>query len=74
MMAVLKERQLNLSRKKTRMGLIDKGFHFLGIHYPGPQPSGNTNITQMIDKTAIQVNNVHYQTSLSKGGGRYCNY
>jgi hypothetical protein len=74
MMAVLKERKLSLSRKKTRIGLIDKGFHFLGIHYPGTQLSDNTNTTQMIDRAAIQVNNVHYPTSLNKGGGRYCNY
>jgi len=31
---VLQERQLSLSGKKTRIGHIDKGFHFLGIHYP----------------------------------------
>lgn len=39
---VLKERRLQLSRKKTRMGSIEKGFHFLGIYYPGTQTQDNT--------------------------------
>lgn len=29
MMAVLKKRRLSLSSKKTRMGTLEKGFHFL---------------------------------------------
>ena len=55
LLSVLKERQLKLSRKKTRIGAIDKGFHFLGIHYPGTQPQDNTNVTQTHDKAAISV-------------------
>jgi len=46
MMAVLKERRLRLSSKKTRIGRCDTGFHFLGINYPGTQTSDNTNVTQ----------------------------
>jgi len=38
LMAVLKERRLTISRKKSRMGCINTGFHFLGIHYIGTQP------------------------------------
>ena len=41
MMNVLQERGLSLSRKKTRIGSIDEGFHFLGIYYPRTQPLGN---------------------------------
>jgi len=67
MMAVLKERRLRLSRKKTRIGHIDKGFHFLGIHYPGTQTQDNTNVTQAIDKAAIPIDTAHYLSSL-KGG------
>jgi RNA-directed DNA polymerase len=33
MMEVLHERRLSLSRKKSRMGNIGRGFHFLGIDY-----------------------------------------
>ena len=33
---------LLLSRKKTRIGSIKTGFHFLGIHYPGTQTSDIT--------------------------------
>src|SRR3990167_766380 len=33
MMEVLQERQLQLSRKKSRMGSIKSGFHFLGVDY-----------------------------------------
>ncbi len=71
MMAVLHERRLTLSRKKTRIGSIEKGFHFLGIHYPGTQTQDNTNVAQEIDKTAIPVNIAQYKSSLS--GGRYFN-
>lgn len=42
MMEVLHERYLKLSRKKTRIGCIKSGFHFLGIHYPGTQTLDNT--------------------------------
>ena len=34
MMEVLHERHLTLSRKKSRMGRVDEGFHFLGVDYP----------------------------------------
>lgn len=47
MMNVLQERRLSLSRKKTCIGSIEKGFHFLGIHYPGTRPLDNTNMTQV---------------------------
>ncbi|MCX7121069.1 MAG: reverse transcriptase domain-containing protein, partial [Gammaproteobacteria bacterium] len=33
MMNVLQERQLTLSKRKTRIGKIESGFHFLGIEY-----------------------------------------
>ncbi len=68
MMAVLKERSLSLSRKKTRIGRIDRGFHFLGIHYPGTQTSDNTNVTHAHLKSVIHVTSVHYLAAL--GGGR----
>jgi hypothetical protein len=67
LMDVLHERRLNLSRKKTRIGCIGKGFHFLGIHYPGTQTSDNTNMTQANDRSVIHVNNAHYLTSLRGG-------
>jgi RNA-directed DNA polymerase len=35
MMQVLHERKLCLSRKKTKIGRVEDGFHFLGINYPG---------------------------------------
>lgn len=68
MMQVLRERRLSLSSKKTRIGRIEAGFHFLGIHYPGTQTTDNTNVTQANDRSVIQVNSVHNLTSL--GGGR----
>lgn len=45
MMEVLQERHLRLSRRKTRMGEIESGFHFLGITYPPAQKEDNTNTT-----------------------------
>lgn len=41
LMTILDERQLRLSGKKTRMGFIHQGFHFLGIHYPQTRPMDN---------------------------------
>jgi len=72
MMAVLKERSLRLSRKKTRIGHIELGFHFLGIHYPGTQTPDNTKVEQAVDRTVIQADIAQYIPLLS-GGGRYCN-
>ena len=70
MMQVLRERRLSLSSKKTRIGRIEAGFHFLGIHYPGTQTTDNTNVTQANDRSVIQVNSAHNLTSL--GGGDRC--
>ena len=70
MMKVLRERRLSLSSKKTRMGSIEKGFHFLGINYLGTQTSNNTNVTQANDRSVIQLNAAHNLTSL--GGGDRC--
>lgn len=72
MMYVLQERRLTLSRKKTRIGSIERGFHFLGIHYQGTQAPDNINVAQDIDKTVIPVNIVQYNNSLSMGG-KCCN-
>ena len=64
LLAVLKERRLSLSRKKTRIGSTDKEFHFLGINYPGTQPLDRTNVTQAPSSSAIQSNSVHYLSSM----------
>ena len=42
MQEVLHERKLTLSRKKTKIGRVDQGFHFLGIDYPGTRTQSNT--------------------------------
>jgi RNA-directed DNA polymerase len=67
MMKVLHERRLSLSRKKTRIGCIEKGFHYLGIHYPGTQTLDNTNVTQANDGAVFQVNSAQSLTSLCGG-------
>jgi hypothetical protein len=41
-MEVLRERGLSLSRKKSQIGCISKGFNFLGVHYLPPRREGNT--------------------------------
>ena len=51
MMKILQERRLSLSSKKTRMGCIKKGFHFLGINYPGTQPQDSTTVAHSVDET-----------------------
>lgn len=67
-MEVLRERRLSLSGKKTRIGSINTGFHFLGIHYLGMQPPSNTNVAKVIHHSENQINSVHYLDLL--GGGR----
>lgn len=57
MMDVLQERHLSLSRKKTRIGSIDRGFHFLGVHYSPTQPVNNQS-TPVNDVTLIPPNPV----------------
>ena len=69
MMAVLKERRLSLSSKKTRIGHIDKGFHFLGIQYLGTQPPDNTTAPQARSKSVPVRNSVHKLTEM--GGGKH---
>ncbi len=66
MMQILHERQLRLSRKKSRMGTIDKGFHFLGIDYPPTQPADNTNRAQA--KNAFAARSCVAQLSPTMGG------
>ena len=67
LMDILHERRLRLSRKKTRIGSIDKGFHFLGINYLEPQPPDGTNVTQVSNDSTI-----HYAHCLnSMGGGQF---
>lgn len=58
MMNILHERHLSLSRKKSRMGLVKDGFHYLGVSYSSTQPKNNTKV--------IYVNDVRF---VSIGGG-----
>ncbi len=70
LMQVLQERQLKLSRKKTRIGCLEQGFHFLGIDYPGTLPLDGANVTQVSsDSTVDQC--VRNQPPLRGGGDRY---
>lgn len=71
---VLKERKLRLSRKKTRIGLIDKGFHFLGINYLETQPQDRTSSQQAHDGSVTQSNSVLNFTPMRGGEDRYINY
>ncbi len=66
MMAVLQERNLSLSRKKSRMGKIADGFHYLGIQYSPTQTENNTKVTQTndvqyLDETGeVNIEHHHY--------------
>lgn len=66
MMEVLHERHLSLSRKKSRIGCIKNGFHFLGIYYSPTQPEDYTIATHVNDDL-ITPNGAVY--SLANGGG-----
>ena len=61
LMNVLQERCLTLSRKKTRYGEINNGFHFLGIDYLGTRPQDNTELSQddVVKQTAALAQILH---------------
>src|SRR5436190_1569381 len=67
MMEVLHERRLTLSRKKSRIGSIDRGFHFLGIHYPGTQTLRKTNVLHANDDSITQADDAYYLSVICVG-------
>jgi len=71
MMDVLHERQLKLSRKKSRIGSISKGFHFLGIEYPGTQTQSITKVAKAKNDEVIAPGAEH-MLSMFGGGERHC--
>jgi RNA-directed DNA polymerase len=68
MMDILAERHLKLSRKKSRIGLINKGFHFLGINYPGTQPQDHTKEVQAVNDSMIARRNTNDHLLIAHGG------
>jgi RNA-directed DNA polymerase len=54
MMEILHERKLSLSRKKSRLGRVDKGFHFLGIQYPGTRTQDHTDVVVIEEPATLQ--------------------
>jgi hypothetical protein len=73
MMEILHERQLKLSRKKSRIGSISKGFHFLGIDYPGTQPQDYTKATQAVNDGMIFLDKNDDILIISGGGSHLMN-
>lgn len=71
MMEILHERQLKLSRKKSRIGSISKGFHFLGIDYPGTQTQDHTKATQAANDSMILLDKDDGILVTSGGGGSH---
>ena len=70
MMVILSERQLKLSRKKSRMGTVTDSFHFLGIHYSLTQPENHISVKPANDDAMID----HSPCSIfnrAAGGGRH---
>ncbi len=65
MMEVLHERHLRLSRKKSRIGSIYQGFHFLGINYSPTQIENSNHVTHANDDVITQN---HVDHSLTTGG------
>lgn len=67
MMEVLHERGLRLSRKKSRMGSVYDGFHFLGIHYLPTRTEDNINMTHAND-VRIELSKPAHSLNESRGG------
>lgn len=70
MMTILKERHLQLSRKKTRIGSISGGFHFLGINYLETQAPDSTNVTQDSHGMAANESFAEHECLLVSQAGR----
>ena len=69
MMEVLNERHLRISKRKTRMGEIEKsGFHFLGIAYPPTQIEDNTNVTPVLLKKEKEITSPADHYLRARGG------
>lgn len=66
MMEVLGERQLKLSRKKSRMGTVTDSFHFLGIHDSLTQPENQISVKQANDDAIKTIQPAQF---LSEQGG-----
>ena len=56
MMTILQERRLGLSRKKSYIGCIKKGFHYLGIQYPPTQTAEHIEATPVNDDEMLSSN------------------
>ena len=55
-MSILSDRKLRLPHKKSRIGLISEGFHFLGVNYLKTQPQDKTRNTCAIEDVQIESN------------------
>jgi hypothetical protein len=66
MMQILHERHLKLSRRKTCMGKIELGFHFLGITYPPTQTEDNTDTMHMNEETYASDRIIPHPRTLRK--------
>jgi len=66
MMEILHERHLKLSRRKTRIGKIELGFHFLGITYPPAQTEDNTDTMHVNDETYAANRIIPHSRTLRK--------
>ena len=69
MMQVLQERRLTLSRKKSRMGSIHNGFHFLGIDYLSTQTEDHTNVSTDTPANDDAIAPEITALKMSRGGG-----
>lgn len=67
MMNVLYERRLNLSRKKSRIGSIESGFHFLGIDYQPTQTEDKTKVTP-VSNDHVHAHTLEYNLIVNGGG------
>ena len=64
MMEVLHERRLTLSRKKSRMGTIESGFHFLGVQYSLTQMENNTRVKHANDDVITAVDGTDFRLKI----------
>lgn len=64
---LLNQKHLSLSIKKTKMGRIEQGFHYLGIDYLGTQPLIKTSSLQEgKESTSMQLNSIFHENTLNK--------
>lgn len=67
LMQLVNQKRLRLSAKKTKIGRIEQGFHYLGIDYLGTQPLNNTTDLGLEEEsTPMRLRKIFHRDTLNQ--------